>query len=341
MRAKRIGWFRFTAWWLLVAISLVIPYVIQNAYHLHVVITAYIFSIAVYGLNLILGYTGQLSLAHGAFMGIGAYASALLTMRAKVSFWLALPLAGFTASFLGFLIGLVSFRTKGHYFAIFTVCVGVIINLIIEKWDNLTGGVRGLIGIPEPDPLFIPWLGTVSFGSLSAQYYLSLAFLIITILVMRRLMGSLVGLTFIAVRDNELLAQSVGIDTKAVKLLSFAVATFFTGIAGALYSGYIRFIGPDISSPHLTFDMLSYLVVGGQGSLAGPFIGTLVVIGIAESLQFVQDYRLMIFGVVIIVLLKYFPKGLAGLLTEVETILKASALTSKFRPQRDYSNELQ
>ena len=298
---------RTLAYVLLLALALGIPYIAPNTYYLQVIIMGFILAIGTYGLNLILGYTGQLSLAHAGFFGIGAYLSGLLTLKIGVSFWLALPVASLGASFLGALTGLVSFRTRGHYFAIFTLSIGVIINLVIEKWDSVTGGVRGLIGIPAPSNL-----GPVSFDSVQTQYYLVLAFLLLTVLVISRVVHSLVGRTFVSVRSSEELAATIGINVMGTKLLSFAIATFLAGMAGALYAGYIRFIGPEVSHLNLTFDFLLYLLVGGQGTIAGPLLGSLLVSGITEGLQFLQEYRMVIFGPLLVVIVKFFPWGLAG-----------------------------
>ena len=187
------------------------------------------------------------------------------------------------------------------------MCIGIIINLVIEKWESVTGGVRGLIGIPKPTSI-----GPITFDSMESQYYLVLAFLIVTIFVMKRLVDSLVGRTFKSIRNSEALAATLGINVMANKLLAFGIAAFFTGLAGGLYASYIRFIGPDISGPNMTFEFLLYLLVGGQATIAGPIVGTLVASSLTEGLQFMQEYRMIVYGVLLMLISKFFPLGIVG-----------------------------
>jgi len=292
---------------LLLVVAIVYPLVASNSYYVHVIVMSFIFAIAVYGFNLIVGYLGQLSLAQAGFFGIGAYMSGLFTMKLHMSFWLSLPLTAFLTMLISLPIGFISFRTKGNYFAIFTMCVGIIINLVIEKWDSVTGGNTGLIGIPQPNNL-----GPISFDSVISQYYLVLAFLVITIFVMTRLVNSLVGRTFMSIRNSSDLAATLGINVMANKILAFAIASFFTAIAGVLYAHYIRFIGPDASGLNMTFDFLLSLLIGGQASIAGPLVGSLLSTGLTEGLQSLQEYRMVVFGILLILIVKFFPMGIVG-----------------------------
>jgi branched-chain amino acid transport system permease protein len=292
---------------LLLFISTLFPLVTQNDYYLQVMILSYIWMIAVYGLNIIAGYTGQLSLAHAGFFAIGAYSVGLLTVKAGLNFWLALLAGCVITSFIGLLVGLVALRTKEHFFAIYTLCVGYIIYLIIYKWDSLTEGVRGLIGIPGPTPI-----GPLKFDSILAKYYLVLFFLIVSIFLVHRIVYSLTGRTFIAIRNSEELAQTIGISTMRNKLLSFVASTFFAGLAGGLYASFLRFIGPDVSYITVTFEMLMYLLVGGIGTMAGPIIGTLLIVWISQALQFLQEYRMLIFGPMLVLIIVFYPRGIVG-----------------------------
>ena len=160
-----------TGWTLLFALGLAFPFAAANDYLLSVMSTAYIFALATVGLNLITGYTGQFNLAHGSFMALGAYTVGILTVDHQVPFWLALVPAGVVVAVFGALVGLVSLRLRGHYFSIFTLCVGYIMFLVIEKWDSLTHGVTDIIGIPAPSGF-----GLVSFDTPRALYYLTFAF---------------------------------------------------------------------------------------------------------------------------------------------------------------------
>lgn len=296
-----------TGWALLALAALVFPLFAQNNYLISVATQAFIMAIAALGLNLITGYTGQFNLAHGAFMAVGAYTVGILTVDHQVPFWIAFLLAGCVTAVLGFFVGLLSLRLKGHYFSIFTLCVSYIMFLLIEKWESLTHGPVGIMGIPSP-----PGIGPVQFGTPLSQYYLVLAFLALGIWVMARIVRSLLGRSFIAVRNSDELAEALGIDLMRTKTLSFVLSVVYAGFAGALYAGQVRFLGPDLASEVVTFDLVMFVLVGGIGTLLGPLVGTLLVTYLTQSLQFLQDYRMVVFGPVLIALIIFLPDGLVG-----------------------------
>ncbi|CAH0344064.1 branched-chain amino acid ABC transporter permease [Bacillus sp. CECT 9360] len=291
----------------LILFSLIFPFITQNDYFIHVMTLSFIWIIGVYGLNLLAGYTGYLSLAHAGFFAIGAYSLGILTVKAELNFWLAFILSCLITSVAGLLIGLIALRTKEHFFAIYTLCVGYIIYLVIDKWESLTEGVRGLIGIPAPADI-----GPISFQTPLSQYYFVLFILLLVILVVYRIVHSLTGRTYIAIRNSEDLAQTIGISTMKHKLTVFVLSTFFAGLAGALYASFVRFIGPEIAATAITFDLLTYLLVGGIGTLSGPIIGTILIVWISQQLQFLQDYRMLIFGPVLTLLVIFYPRGIVG-----------------------------
>lgn len=295
---------------------------------------SFIWMIGVYGLNLLAGYAGYLSLAHAGFFAIGAYSLGLLTTKAQVNFWLALLLSLFITCVIGTLIGLVALRTKDAFFAIYTLCVGYIIYLVIDKWESLTEGVRGLIGIPAPSNI-----GPLSFEKPESHYYLVLFFLLFVILMMYRIVHSLTGRTYIAIRNSEDLALTIGISTMKNKLTVFVLSTFFAGLSGALYASFIRFIGPDIGYISITFDLLTFLLVGGIGTLSGPIVGTLIIVWLSQQLQFLQDYRMMIFGPVLTLLIIFYPGGLVGGAIEWKMKIKARKANTASRHLR--KNELE
>ncbi|MDC1542011.1 branched-chain amino acid ABC transporter permease [Candidatus Pseudothioglobus singularis] len=292
----------------LVLAGALFPLITQNDYYIHIMTLSFIWMIAVYGLNILAGYTGYLSLAHAGFFAVGAYALGLLTVKAGIGFWFAFLLAPLITTVIGFLIGLLALRTKEHFFAIYTLCVGYVIYMLIDKWDSLTEGVRGLMGIPYPSNI-----GPISFESNISQYYFVFAVLLLSIFVIYRIVHSLVGRTFIAIRNSEELALSIGISTRKNKLLAFVLSTFFAGLAGALYASFIRFLGPEIGSTTITFDMLMYLIVGGIGTLSGPIIGTIIIVWLSQHLQFLQDYRMLLFGPLLALLIIFSPRGIVGM----------------------------
>jgi branched-chain amino acid transport system permease protein len=292
---------------LLILIAIAFPLITQNDYFVHVMTLSFIWMIGVYGLNLLAGYTGYLSLAHAGFFAIGAYSLGLLTVKAEMNFWPALGLSLVITGVVGFFVGLISLRTKEHFFAIYTLCVGYIIYLVIDKWDSLTEGVRGLIGIPAPSNL-----GPLSFQTLQSHYYLVLFFLLLVVFIMYRIVHSLSGRTFIAIRNSEDLAQTIGISTMKNKLTVFVLSTVIAGLSGALYASFVRFIGPDIGAMAIVFDFLTYLLIGGIGTLSGPIVGTLIIVWLSQQLQFLQDYRMLIFGPVLTLLIIFYPRGIVG-----------------------------
>jgi branched-chain amino acid transport system permease protein len=291
------------------AAAIVFPLLAPNDYFIYVMALAFIYAIATLGLNLILGYTGQLNLAHAGFMAIGAYTLGLLTVDGGVPFWIAFLLSGIVTAAFGFLAGVVSLRLKADYFAIFTLCVGLIIWLAIEKWDWLTHGVVGVIGIPAPSPI-----GPIRFDTPIANYYLVLVVLVVALFVMDRIVHSLLGRAFVAIRNGEGLAEALGIPLMRTKVTAFVISTAYAGYAGGLFAGFVRFIGPGIASEANAFDMIAYILVGGLGTLSGPVIGALILTWATQSLQFLQDYRLLVFGPLLIVLVMFLPKGLVGTL---------------------------
>lgn len=294
-------------WLLLLALGLAFPFLAKNDYHLTVMSTAYIFAIATLGLNLITGYTGQFNLAHSGFMAVGAYTVGILTVDHQVPFWIAFALSGVTATVLGFFVGLVSLRLKGHYFSIFTLCVGYIMFLVIEKWESLTHGTVGIIGIPAPSAI-----GPVTFDSPRALYYMVFFFLVLGVFVMHRIATSLLGRTFVAIRNGDALAEALGINLMRNKLLAFMLSVFYAGLAGGLYAGFVRFLGPGLASVEHSFDMTMYMLVGGLGTLLGPLLGALTVPWLTQYLQFLQEYRFLVFGPILVALVIFVPHGVVG-----------------------------
>jgi branched-chain amino acid transport system permease protein len=292
---------------LALAVAAVVPLLVPNEYYLQILTQAYVFAISACGLNVIVGLAGQLSLAHAGFFGIGAYAVALLATKAGMTFWLALPAGIVLCIAAGYVIGSVCLRSKGHYFAIFTLAVGIIIHLVIQKWESLTHGHVGVIGIPGPGPI-----GPVSFNSGLARSYLALFFLAVTVVAVSRMVRSPLGRTLMAVRESEPLAAAVGIDVMAAKRMAFTISAALAGLAGGLFAGFIGFLGPESSNVEMTFNTLLYIMVGGIGSLSGPIAGTFIVYGLSQVLAVLQQYQMVIFGLALVLLILFMPSGLTG-----------------------------
>ena len=296
-----------TGWSLLFIAGLAFPFLAGNDYHLTVMSTAYIFAIATVGLNLITGYTGQFNLAHSGFMAVGAYTVGILTVDYQVPFWAAFALSVVVAAAIGFFVGLVSLRLKGHFFSIFTMCVGYIMFLLIEKWESLTHGTVGIMGIPVPSAI-----GPVSFESPRALYYLVFFFLVVGMWVMHRIVNSLLGRTFMAIRNGDELAESLGINLMRNKVLAFMLSVAYAGFAGGLYAGFVRFLGPDLASVEQTFNMTVYMLIGGLGTLVGPLLGAIAMPWLTQYLQFLQELRYLVFGPILVLLVIFMPHGIVG-----------------------------
>lgn len=289
------------------AAAALLPLLLPNDYYLQILTQAYVFAISACGLNVILGLAGQLSLAHSAFFGIGAYAVALLSTKAGLPFWIGLPAGVLLCAAAGFVVGSICLRSRGHYFAIFTLAVGIIIHLVIQKWESLTHGHIGVIGIPGPGPI-----GPITFDSGVARSYLALFFLAVTVAVIARLVRSPIGRTLMAVRESEPLAAAVGLDVMAAKRMAFTISVALAGLAGGLFAGFIGFLGPESANVEMTFNTLLYVMVGGVGSLSGPVAGTLIVYGLSQALAVVQQFQMVIFGLALVLLIRFMPAGLAG-----------------------------
>lgn len=297
---------------LLIVAAFLLPVFITDKYWMHIIILICIWSIASLSLNLIMGYTGQANLAVGAFFGLGSYATALLMLKLGLGFWPALVLSALLTSAVGFLIGLPTLRTKGSYFAIGTLCFNVIVFIAVERWESLTEGTRGLMGIPSPAPIALPLGFTIDFASLAVMFYLCLLMLLITIFIKYRIVHSLVGRTLMAVRESEELTSSIGINPMRNKLISFTVSVFLASIAGSLYAVYIGFLDPEIASHHVTFEVLLFVVLGGIGTITGPIVGAVVVTILGELLHFLDAFRLVAYGLVLVMVIIFMPQGIVG-----------------------------
>ena len=291
----------------LLAFALIFPLIAGSEYQIYVMALAFIWAIAVYGLNIITGFCGQLNLAHGGFFAIGAYVVAILTVDHGWAFWPAFIASGVFSAVFGFLVGIVSLRLKEHYFAIFTLCVGFIIYLLLDKWEALTHGSLGIINIAPPEGF-----GLVDFTRTIPFYYLVLFFLVLAIVLVSRISSSLVGRTFLAIRISDDLAQSLGINLMRNKVLAFVLSTVYAGLAGGLYAGVVRFIGPAEAEVVHTFDIITYLLVGGIGTLMGPLVGTMMITWLTQAVQSFEEYRMIVFGPMLVLLVIFMPKGVVG-----------------------------
>jgi branched-chain amino acid transport system permease protein len=292
-------------------VALTAPLWIPSPYHLHVLIMAGIFAVLALSLNLLLGYTGQLSLGHAAFFGIGAYASALLALELEWSFWLALPSGAGLAGLAGWGIGRLALKLRGAYFVLVTISFAGVISLVAQNWMELTNGPLGLPGIPPPQ------VGPWSLRTKSAYYYLVLAAVALAYLACRRLVRSRIGRAFLALRENEPLAESVGVDPTRYLVLATVVSAAMAGVAGSLYAHYTRFVSPEVFLFGYTVTMVIMVVAGGKGTLAGPVVGAILFTALPEALREVVSWQwqMLAYGALLVLLVYFLPRGIVPAVT--------------------------
>lgn len=295
-------------WAAVAAVLLALPLALGqiNDYLMHIVIMIGIFSILSMSLNVIIGYAGQFALGHAAFYGIGAYSAALLMIHFHVSFWIALPAAAVIAGFFGFLLGTPVIRLRGDYLGIVTLGFGEIVRLIFVGWVDVTRGPMGLPGIPAPSLFGYTFSGKTEF------YYLILALALLTFFVIHRVVHSGVGLSMLTVREDETLAQSIGIRPNKYKLIAFTVGGFFAGIAGAFWATYISFVSPDAFRYLDSVNILAMVILGGTASLPGSILGAVILVLAPELLRYMSDYRMLLMGLAIVLMMIFKPTGFWG-----------------------------
>ncbi|AWJ85736.1 branched-chain amino acid ABC transporter permease (plasmid) [Azospirillum sp. TSH58] len=310
--------------WLFVLVMAVGPLWLGDQYILYVLTSTGIFIIGAMSLNLLLGYTGQLSLGHIAFFGIGAYTSALLSLGFDLDLggaepfvlgpqpvWVAFLGGILVAALFGFLIGKLAFRVRGAYFVIVTISFAQVMRMVALNWVDLTEGPMALNNIP-PLSVWLPWDGVIPLYRKEYNYLLVLAVAVVCFLVIQRLVQSRVGRALVALRENESLARSVGIDVTRYLVVATVIAAGMAGAAGGLYTHYIRIVDPDVFMFIYTVTMVIMVVTGGKGTLAGPIVGGLAFGILPEVLREVArpEVQWIIYGVAMIVVVFFLPQGI-------------------------------
>ena len=283
-----------------------VPLLLTNQYHIQVLIFIGIYAVLALSLNLLNGYVGLLSIGHAAFYGIGAYASAKLMIDLGLPFVLAMPGAAIIAGVSGYLIAKPTLRLSGIYMTLATLGFNIIFFLILQNWMSFTNGPLGIMDIPEPR--IFGW----HVESRTDYYYLILGLVLLTLVSMHRLMNCRFGRALKSIREDELAAEATGVHTTRYKIQAFVMAAFFAGLAGSYYAHFVKFISPDSFYIYESFTLLAMLAFGGQGNLIGPVVGAAVLILIPEIFRFLQEYRMFIYGGVLIVMMLVRRQGLLG-----------------------------
>jgi branched-chain amino acid transport system permease protein len=258
------------------------------------------------GLNLTVGYAGQMSIGHAAFLGIGAYTAAIL-MKLGWSFWFVLPVAALLCFAVGLVLGFPALRVQHHYLAFATLGFNVLMVLVFRNEEWLTGGTFGISGIQRPG------FFALSLDGGAAYFYFTYASTILLALVLWWLIRSPWGRAFAALRDNPIRAESLGVNIMAYTLLAFAIGAAFAGVAGAYFAALVQFIEPAPFSLSASLMMLLMVIVGGSGRFFAPLLGAAIVILLPEWLRFMQDWYLVMFGLAVVALMIWLPGGLLSI----------------------------
>lgn len=285
--------------------SAVFPFILKD-YYIDVLIMAGIYILLALGLNIIVGFTGLLNLGFAAFYAIGAYTYAIVNTKIGLGFWVSLPISASFAALAGLLLSIPALRLRGDYLAIVTLGFGEIIRLVLNNWDSLTNGPNGITGIARP--LLIGF----SFSQIEYYYYLVFVIVIFATVVIKRVKSSRIGRAWIAIKENEIAASSVGINTTKYKLYAFTFGTFWAGIAGILFSAKMQFVSPESFTFMESILILSMIILGGIGNTYGAIIGAFILVILPEVLREVQLYRMLILGIGLVLLMIFRPQGILG-----------------------------
>jgi branched-chain amino acid transport system permease protein len=288
------------------AVALAIPVIIHDGYIVQLLNIAILNAIVVLGLNFVTGWAGQINFGQAAFYGLGAYTTAIATKAGLP--WVAAPfLSVIVVIAASLMLGLPTMRLRTYYLAMTTIGFGEIIRLIIVHWEPVTGGTSGLRAIPG--------IGVFGFGPQGQMqhYYLLIATLALAVLIASRIRHSVLGRAMIATRDSEIAAEQSGVDTVSTKLFAFMIGAVYAGLAGCLYASSIRFISPDSFSSTQAILLMTMLIVGGMGSIAGCVVGAVVLTILPEALRFMGQWYLVLYGLGVIAVIVLAPGGLASL----------------------------
>lgn len=297
-------------------IALTVPLLIgNNVYVTHILVISMIFVVLALALNFQIGSANIPNFAIGASYGIGAYASALVAVEFGVNFWLALAMSGVLGTSFGFILGLPCMRTHNFYTALVTIASTVVVHQLINNFE-FTGGPRGIVNIPAPTLFGHSFRDPISLFSVyelprqANYYYLALALVLFTILVAKRLHASRIGLAWNALREDEIAARAQGINVTWYKILAFAVDAGIAGLAGTIYAFYIGYISPDNFTFLVSVTIMTMVIVGGIDNIFGVIVGAVLLTVLPEKFRVFEDYRLLFFGAIVILMLIVRPQGL-------------------------------
>lgn len=294
---------RNALYFLLILLVLSAPFLLST-YLIHIAVFIFINSIAVIGLGVLGGFAGQVSLGQAAFYGLGAYTTALLSTRLGVPVGISIAIAPLVAGVVGYIVGRPTMRVAGLYLVMITIGINEITRLVLLNWIDFTGGPQGVKGIPAP------MLAGENLRDSTWYFYIALAVLVIIILLTRRILRSRIGLYLQSLGDSEIAARMIGVDTAGIKTLAFVISAVWAGLAGALYAHYIGYIHPDNFKLEVSVLFLTMAIFGGQRSIPGMLVATLALTGATEYLRSIGEYRMVAYGLLLLVGMIYMPDGI-------------------------------
>jgi branched-chain amino acid transport system permease protein len=284
------------------------PFVFST-YQTNIMTTALMYVVLGLGLNIVVGLAGLLNLGYAAFYAVGAYSYALLNYHYGLGFWAALPLGALVAAFFGVLLGLPVLRLRGDYLAIVTLGFGEIIRLLLENWNDFSFGPSGISNIPRPGFFGVD---LDLEGATAYIYFLVVALCLITIFVVERVCNSRVGRALVALREDEIACEAMGVDKAKIKLVAFALSAMWAGLVGVIFAAKTTFINPASFTFLESAMILSIVVLGGLGSTAGIILAAFLLILLPEYLRAFSDYRMLLFGITMVVMMVFRPQGIVN-----------------------------
>ena len=295
----------------ILAAALMFPVLVDDVYIMHTGVLAFIYILLATGLNLLTGYTGQLSLAHASFFGVGAYTSAILTVTYGWGFWPAIIASAALAGVCGIFLGFPALKLKGPYLVMSTIGFVHITHELFLNWVSMTRGPMGITGIDFPPGFNLGELA-VDFSNPHHYFYLVLFWVVIVFIFVYSLINSKMGRALKAIRENDIAAECLGINLKSYKLFAFSTGALFAGIAGSLYVHYIGYVSPDSFTLAESINILVMVILGGMGTLLGPIFGAVGITFLLENMRFLAEYRLVIYGIILMLIMFFAPGGLMG-----------------------------
>lgn len=310
----------------LLVILTVFPLFLTKSYFLGIMCRILMYCVLAGALNVINGYSGQFCLGIAGFFCIGSYVEAILATNYGWSFWLVLPVAGILTALIGILVALPTLKMSGIYLSIVTLGFSEIVRLIALNWTGLTGGPMGIKGIPVPHFFGIEIAGPKQY------YYLFLALTVLFTFITSRVIKSRVGRAWMSIREDQLAARSLGVQVSYYKALNFMYGAFWAGVAGGCYAAYSRFIDSTFFTLDEGWNILSMVIIGGQGTLAGPVVGSVIVNFLTEWLRPIGQWRMVAYALLIIIMMWVRPQGLVGVKDSVLATRGFKKKKKKSRP---------